>query len=52
LSEPAALPEGARMLVTLLSDEVAHFWMSASQKSLDEVWNNDANDVYGELLEK
>ena len=26
------------------------FWMNASQSSIDEVWNNDEDNVYEELL--
>ncbi len=28
------------------------FWVSASESSLDEIWNNEEDDVYAELLEK
>jgi len=28
------------------------FWISASESSLDEIWNNEEDDVYAELLEK
>lgn len=28
------------------------FWLSASENSLDEIWNNEEDDVYAELLEK
>lgn len=27
------------------------FWLRASQSSLDSIWNNSEDDIYGELLE-
>jgi hypothetical protein len=52
LLEQVVLPEGAEVLVTLLSDEDRRFWLRASQSSLDAVWDNSEDDVYGQLLEK
>ena len=40
LLELSELPEGAKVLVTLLPDEEAEFWLQASPKSLDRVWDN------------
>lgn len=28
------------------------FWLTASEDSLNEIWNNEEDDVYAELLEK
>ncbi len=50
--EPVELPEGANVLVTLLPDEEAEFWLRASQVSLDALWDNPEDDVYGKLLEE
>ena len=52
LAEPATLPEGARVLVTLLPEDLRDFWMEASQKSLAEIWDNPEDDGYAKLLEK
>lgn len=52
LLEPVELPEGTKVLVTLLPDEEAEFWLSASQVSLDTLWDNPEDDVYGELLKE
>jgi predicted DNA-binding antitoxin AbrB/MazE fold protein len=53
LLESVVLPEGTKVLVTLVSEEGdAAFWQAASQKSLDEVWNNSEDDVYARLLEE
>jgi hypothetical protein len=43
-------PEGTRALVTLLVEDEEDFWQAASSASLDEIWDNAEDDVYGELL--
>ena len=50
LLELSELPEGAKVLVTLLPDEEAEFWLQATQTSLDTVWDNTEDDVYAQLL--
>ncbi|MGL4374832.1 MAG: hypothetical protein ACRCT1_00195 [Microcoleaceae cyanobacterium] len=50
LLESTELPEGTRVLVTLLPDDETEFWLQGSQTSLDAVWNNVEDDVYAELL--
>lgn len=49
--ENIEIPEGAKVLVTLLSDD-DDFWLAASQPALNAVWDNPEDDVYAELLEK
>lgn len=51
LLEPTEIPEGTRVLVTLLPDDEAGFWLQASQASLDAVWDNTEDDVYAQLLQ-
>ena len=51
-SEQIDLPEGARVLVTLLPDEEANFWSGASANSLAAVWDNTEDDVYAQLLDQ
>jgi hypothetical protein len=51
LLESTELPEGTRVLVTLLPDDEAGFWVQASQTSLDAVWDNTEDDVYAQLLQ-
>jgi len=51
LLESAELPEGVRVLVTVLPDDEAEFWLQASQTSLDAVWDNAEDDVYAQLLQ-
>jgi predicted DNA-binding antitoxin AbrB/MazE fold protein len=50
--EKIDLPEGAKVLVTLLTDEEAEFWLGVSQSSLDAIWANPEDDVYGQLLKE
>lgn len=50
--EEVQIPEGTRLLVTLLPEDDAGFWLAASESSLREVWGNAEDDVYAELLEK
>jgi hypothetical protein len=49
--EPLELEEGMRLLVTLLEDAESNFWLQASQSSLNEIWDNEEDDIYAELLE-
>jgi hypothetical protein len=44
------LPEGSRVIVTLLPDDEADFWLKSSQTSLDAIWDNTEDDVYAQLL--
>jgi hypothetical protein len=51
LSEGTELPEGAKVLVTVLPDDDA-FWQGASESSLAGVWDNAEDDVYAQLLDQ
>ncbi|MCC5623780.1 hypothetical protein [Nostoc sp. CHAB 5715] len=50
LLESEELPEGTRVLVTLLPDDETEFWLQTSQTSLSSVWDNAEDDVYVQLL--
>ena len=50
--EKVELPEGTKVVVTLLTDDEAEFWIGASQNSLDAIWANPEDDVYGQLLKE
>ncbi|MEL6579322.1 MAG: hypothetical protein AAFQ14_06200 [Cyanobacteria bacterium J06621_12] len=52
ISEQLELPEGTRVLVTVLPDDEAEFWSKTSQVSLDKVWDNSEDDIYAELLKE
>ncbi|MGJ5630836.1 hypothetical protein [Nostoc sp. CALU 1950] len=45
LLESEELPEGTRVLVTLLPDDETEFWLQTSQTSLSSVWDNAEDDV-------
>ena len=49
LSEPITVPDGTRILVTILTDDESEFWFKASQTSLAAVWDNDEDDIYAQL---
>ena len=34
----------------IVSNDDAQFWLSASEASLNAIWDNDDDDVYGQLL--
>ena len=46
------LPEGSKVLVTVLADVEAEFWSRASHSSLHTIWDNLEDDVYAQLLKK
>ena len=53
LLEQMPLPEGSKVLVTVMSEEDdLHFWMTATQTSFDKIWDNPEDDVYAELLKE
>lgn len=53
LLAPLPLPEHSRVRVAveLVSDDPERSeWLSQSQRQLETVWDNDADDVFNELL--
>jgi predicted DNA-binding antitoxin AbrB/MazE fold protein len=52
LPEPLSLPEKSRVRVTIESDADRDAWLKLSEESLAKVWDNDADDVFNELLKK
>jgi hypothetical protein len=50
LLEPIAIPDGAELLVTVLTDEEHKFWQVTSESSLTSIWENSDDDIYAELL--
>jgi hypothetical protein len=50
LLEPFSLPDGVEVLVTVLKDEDHPFWQQASDTTLKHIWDNEADDIYAELL--
>ena len=45
------VPDGTKVLVTVLADSDVTFWEGASSPSLAVVWGNEEDDVYAKLLE-
>jgi predicted DNA-binding antitoxin AbrB/MazE fold protein len=52
LPQPLALPEHTHVRVTIECDTEHEAWMKLSETSLLKTWDNDADDVYNELLKK
>jgi hypothetical protein len=52
LAEHFDLPEGTKLLVTVLPEDEDQLWLSASQTSLAAVWDNAEDDAYAQLLEE
>lgn len=48
--ESVDIPEGTKVLVTLLPESETEFWLQASEVSLSAVWDNAEDGVYAELL--
>jgi predicted DNA-binding antitoxin AbrB/MazE fold protein len=52
LPKPLSLPEKSHVRVTIESDVDREAWLKLSEESLAKVWDNDADDVFNELLKK
>jgi len=53
LNRPLSLPEKSHVRVTIESPDLEReAWLKLSEDSLAKVWNNDADDVFNELLQK
>lgn len=51
--ETLELPEGAKVLVTVLTEEdEIQFWLRSSETALTKVWDNPEDDVYAQLLQR
>jgi len=52
LSEPLSLLEKSHVRVTIESDTERETWLKLSEEALMKTWDNDADDVFNELLKK
>jgi len=52
LAEPITLPEGARVLITVLPDSEGTFWQEASAAAFAAVWDDTEDDVYAQIVSK
>lgn len=54
--KPLLLPEHARVQLTLTAETAADVerneWLAQSERALMKVWDNPADDVFNELLQK
>lgn len=52
LPRPLSLPEKSPVRVTIESNMEREAWLKLSEESLAKVWDNEADDVFNELLKK
>jgi predicted DNA-binding antitoxin AbrB/MazE fold protein len=53
LPKPLSLPDKARVRVTIESaDSEREAWLKLSEEALRKTWDNNADDVFNELLSK
>ena len=52
LSKPLSLPERSHVRVTIESNTEHEAWLKLSESALTKTWDNDADDVFNELLQK
>lgn len=52
LPRPLSLPEKSHVRITIESDSEREAWLKLSEESSKQVWDNDADDVYNDLLPK
>ena len=52
LPKPLSLPEKSHVRVTIESDTEREAWLKLSEETLMKTWDNDADDVFNELLKK
>lgn len=52
LPKPLSLPEQSHVRVTIESDVEREAWLKLSEEALAKTWDNDADDVFNELLKK
>jgi hypothetical protein len=52
LPGPLSLPDKSRVSVTIESDPEHVAWQKHSEVNLLKTWDNDADDVFNELLAK
>jgi predicted DNA-binding antitoxin AbrB/MazE fold protein len=52
LAKPLSLADKTPVKVTIQTDIEREAWLKASQDSLMKVWDNDADDIFNELLKR
>lgn len=46
------IPDGAKVLVTVVAEPKQDYLINASEEVLDKIWNNEEDNIYEELLKK
>jgi len=52
LQQPLPLPEHSHVRVIIDTDSEREAWLKLSEESLRKVWDNDADEVFNDLLQK
>ena len=52
LPQRLEIPDKSRVRVTIDYDPDRETWLKFSEEALTKVWDNDADDVFNELLQK
>jgi predicted DNA-binding antitoxin AbrB/MazE fold protein len=52
LAKPLTLADKTPVKVTIQTDSEREAWLKASEESLMKVWDNDADDIFNELLKR
>ena len=52
LQHPLPIPDHAHVRVTVDADTKREAWLKLSEKTLTQVWANDADDIFNDLLQK
>ncbi|OGU17443.1 MAG: hypothetical protein A2X61_08995 [Ignavibacteria bacterium GWB2_35_12] len=52
LPKDASIPDGSKVIVTVIEEPSEDYFIKASEEMLDKIWNNDNDDIYEQLLEK
>ena len=52
LQHPLPIPDHAHVRVTVDADTEHEAWLKLSEKTLTQVWANDADDIFNDLLQK
>jgi hypothetical protein len=52
LQYPLPIPDHAHVGVTVDADTEREAWLKLSEKTLTQVWANDADDIFNDLLQK
>ncbi len=50
LPKDALIPEGSKVIVTVIEEPKEEYFIKASEEMLDKIWNNDSDDIYEQLL--